>query len=266
LRRQSAARNAVYFLIICGTAAVTDTTIITLSKTAADQQAAAEKAQFKTAVDEIQSVGSALMDASSTPSEIDQNVKSSGDAGAIEKVVKGFAANLLSDRQAYLQEVKATGFPGFLKPASLAADPSMRRGRAKLAENRRIIARYKALSRSRMSQFRAAITTSRLSDPLKRPMLAGADNSIAKVTAQTDREWDSEDSIMVEYDDALAVLARGRWEIVGGRIAFTDAADMSAFNAHVRAAKRLAAEQKTMREQDRRTFQDGLQKVQQDVR
>jgi hypothetical protein len=139
----------------------------------------------------------------------------------------------------------------------------MRRTRAKLGQIRQIIAKYRALERTRMSEFRNAVANAPLGEPEKSDALAGLDRSLAETNPQMDREWDLEDAIVVQYDEALALLARhpGRWRVIGDQLAFTDARDLDAFNAHIENVKQMAAEQQAIRDQAVAKVRDSMQKL-----
>jgi hypothetical protein len=223
---------------------------------------AEQQQQEKIAAGEIRSTLGRLID-KQPKGPPDTHVKAHGDAGEAERLVKQMAAELSADRDAYRQEVEATGFPGFLQPSQLRSDPSMRRTRAKLRRIREIIAKYRALQRTRMSEFRAAVSNAPLSESVKRDALAGLDRSLAEAAPQVDREWDLEDEIIGEYDEALALLARrpGRWTVMGGRLAFADRQDLDAFNAHLENARRMGAEQQAIQDQAVAQVREGMQQL-----
>jgi hypothetical protein len=243
LRRWAPRRGLLYFLIILVVASGATYGGLMYIKSVGDENERDSNRQAKIAMAEMHSAVAAVTH-NTPPSALDMRVSAKGDAGIAEGLEKHYLFILLTDRQDFFGELKALGFPGLLAPQSLAADRHLAATRGKLVHARQIVAKYAALSQARVAEMRSAIVKSPLGDPAKSAMLAAFDRTIQREDAHRARLWTLEDSIMLEYQRMVALLAhpRGDWTASGRIIRFANPADLADYKTHIRNVKAYAAE------------------------
>jgi hypothetical protein len=246
IRRSAPQRGSAYFLILWGVIVAADIGLVVLVDRAA-LRADAVRAQNATALSEMRAT---VRQAAETtgPVVIDTTPKAQGEAGLVEGLTKRFVAVLVADRVAYRTDLKSLGYPTFLAPENLSATGGLRVAGARLKEMRADIARYKALSRSRVADLRTEIAHSSLSEQDKKSMLAGFDHSYADSSAKRDRIWDMEDAIAAEFQQLVGSLghAKGAWFAAGRMMRFTSQADLSAYRAHMNKITTLGNQEKLL--------------------
>jgi hypothetical protein len=266
LRRRAPQRGPSYFVTLLAVVAVTEILVISAVENSDQFYVYQQKEQARTAAHEIAQAFSHSVNPSSA-APFDTRVQAKGEAGEVERLVKGLVVSVEADRVNYVNELRAAGFPDCLKPAALAADPSQRTTRRKLESVRRIVAKYRAADDARLTAFRASVVAARLNGALKNQILAAFDKSAAAQRPIRQRWWDLEDAIVVEYQQAVALLAhaQGRWRVEKGRLEFANLADLNAFRAHLDNVQRMAAEEKSIQARSAQTLQQLAQQLQQNA-
>jgi hypothetical protein len=223
---------------------------------------ARERGQMLTAASEMQAtLREAAKQADAGP--VDTRPKASGEAGELERMVKQFYAVLREDQVAYRAELTALGFPAFIQPENIGAPGGPARARKGLDRMDAVVAKYRARTEQRLTEYRVTIQNAPIRDKYKSGMLAGFDESMVARKPDRDRLWNLEQDIVDEYRAVVTLLEhpKGRWTADAKGYRFESRADLKAFNGHVAKAQDLAQEQERLRQQTLDRTQDVLAKM-----
>lgn len=185
--------------------------------------------------------------------KVDPTIKSTGEAGELERVAKGMIVALQADHDQYLKELEALGFPKFLTGRRLAADPSLKKTRAALEEAAILVAKYRSLNMRRVEEFKAAVRASSLSAAHKAQVISSFESSLASAGPDGARAWDLDAQCVAEYQAAITDLgkARGRWRPSGDRVLFYNNNDLAIFNQHIENIRAMGREGEQLKRQAR---------------
>jgi hypothetical protein len=253
-RRSAPERGVPYLLILLFFAvAVQGAALVLLRGAAADQNA-----QVRTAANDLEGAISSLK--TSPGVKVNTRAKATGEAGELERLLKTYIANIQSDRDAYLAELRAAGVLDALKPEHLARDRTLRATCASLAAGKAIVKKYRERYHARKLELRQAIERSEMTPADRRAMLASLDRAEAHGDPG-DQVWDVEDAYLDEMDATAADLqhARGRWAVQNHRLMFSNPADLQAYNQHIANLQGLAQRERDLRDAGYRQAMHGVE-------
>lgn len=171
-----------------------------------------------------------------------------GDMGRIEQFGKESLKIEAEDRRAYETQLRAAGLDEAMAPQLLAKADGLDQARARLRAVSEVVARHRALGRSRVVELRAKAEALPIAPAARRGLIAGLDKGEQARGPARERLWDIEQAIVGEYVAAIDVLerARGRWGLEAGVLRFDRQAELDAFNAHIDRTKALGIEQQAI--------------------
>jgi hypothetical protein len=246
-RRWAPGRGPLFFLILLVVTTATNIGATLFAKSVAETHNRDLQTQTAMAEADLKSAFAAIK-ANPSTAVIDQHVNAQGDAGIVEGITKRYLATVLKDRQDYRAALAATGFPNFLTPANLAAHKGLTTARVELARCRELVKTYSGLGVQRGTEYRAAIQSSRIAEPLKNQALQSIDAGLARSEPLQQRHWILEDSLFADFEKIAALLAHPRdsWTVNGRTFRFVNHADLEDYNALVHDVQAAAAEEKAL--------------------
>jgi hypothetical protein len=216
----------------------------------------------KVAVAQMKSAFDSLA-ASKPGAPVDTQVQATGEAGTVEGVVKRLAATVAANRDGYHAEVGSLGFPGFLAPQQLASE-NLGEVHAKLVRAEAIERKYRAMSDGLNLQVEDWVNASDLTPDHKSQLLDSFNRGWASGGSVRNQMWNDEEGLLSQYDGLVGLLWRDRssWRLQGGhKLAFTNPAVLSAYNANIINIRNLAADQTQLRQAKVRATDDQFQNL-----
>jgi hypothetical protein len=258
-RRASPERGVRYALLLIGVPLLLQAGLDLAVRSAARYERV-QKAEVRTAADEMEASVRALANSGSAAPRVDTKPRAAGEAGEFERVFKAHFAKLQDDQQAYRRDIAASGLLDALKPDHLARDSNVRAARASLTQARALVKSYRARYDARRAELRDSVQHSALTPADKAGLIAGMDR--AAVETNPDEMWDLEDRCLDEMEAAVEILRRphGVWIVRSHKLLFTDPADLQAYQMHIAALHGLAQQETALRD---RTLQRMITGVQQ---
>jgi hypothetical protein len=170
------------------------------------------------------------------------------EVAAFENVIEDIKSKVIADREAYLTELYALGYPEFLHPASLGAPNGLERAQEKIKKARAIVRKYRTRNDARLAEFHTGIEKLNIQDETKKQVLAGYGAGLKKISTDRLKYWDLQDGMMAEYEAMLDDLSESRdnWKTDGDKILFYRQHDLDLFNSHMQTAAKLEKEVKAL--------------------
>ncbi|MGH6872456.1 MAG: hypothetical protein ACREHE_13215 [Rhizomicrobium sp.] len=226
-------RTARYFGVIFAVFLVTSLGLVFGVKSFADR----DDAQMRIAAGEMTRAFNTVMDPNG--GHIDMRIKSTGDAGEMERLVKSELADLYGARTEYRARMQALGVRTLMTPEELSRDRGMTHTRANLAAAREAVKKFRTDYTLLVTGFRKRVQDSHVRSDIKAGMLNGIDTALARSQSHSAAILDCEDSIFAEFEKMAALLAHphGRWEARGDKMLFASNADLVAYQDHLTAVR-----------------------------
>lgn len=252
--QRAATRGAVYFLIIWAVVFALDASAVVFAKVVIKSNN-----ETKIAVADMRSTLETAARSGASAASIDTRPKGGGDAGAADGLIKRLVAQVLTDHQNYIAEMRGLGFPDILRPDRLAKE-NLADAAAAVAKAKQVEARYRALNETRLTDLRAQVAHSSLSAIGKQEFVAGMDRAAPADAAKRARLWGLEESILADADHVVTLLAssRGAWRYNGQTLAFSDPAVLADYNAHIRDMQADAQREEQLRDQNMQAAESSL--------
>lgn len=208
-----------------------------------------DPAQMAIANREIATAMAAALDPDGAAT-FDPTIRATGEAGELERLMKDLARDVMTQHQQYLAELKALGFPNILAGRQLAADPTLAKTRARLAQAAKVVDKNRALTLQRVDAFKAAVMRSKLSGRHKAELINSVDLELSQAGPSGGRPWEIDAAGIAEYQATVEDLARarGRWILQGDRIMFRRPEDLAVFNSHVARIQSLSGESRQIKQ------------------
>ena len=259
VRSRASRLGPAYWAILCAVYLVANIGLLAFVKTIADS----DDAQMHVAAGEIAKAFSAAQNP--TGCAIDMRIAATGDAGEMERVTKATLTKFCKAKVDFAARTSTLGVSTMMAPSHFATTSGVADTRAKLVQVREAIRALRTEITDLIAGYRKEIQTSRLGDRNKAAMLAGLDKAMTSDLARVNALLDYEDSEYVEFQAMTGILAhpKGRWEVRGNKLLFANAADLSAYQAHLNAARNDALQAQTLAATTRADVQNSTLQLQQ---
>ncbi|MCW3834947.1 hypothetical protein ACFQ1E_02200 [Sphingomonas canadensis] len=179
---------------------------------------------------------------------LDGNEVAAAPAGdrSLNGLIRDFVHGQQRDVLAYAAEVDAAGFEALANAATLKANPSVLKDCGKLNALSTSVDTYRDRWRARVATLRSGMEAIDVPQSYRDGLLEGFDGPAARNRAGIERAYEIEKLMVAEMIKRCRVLARGRWRPQGANFQFTNARDMTEFNAAHSELMRLVAEQESL--------------------
>lgn len=185
---------------------------------------------------------------------IDMRVRAKGEAGAVERAARQFAAADRDAAKAYTEALKALDYPAIVSAKRLAASHGLSVALVRLDKARDAVKAYGRRMNANIEQFRASLKAAAIPAERKGALIREFNAKIAGTGDANARVLASEDAILGEYEDLAADLkhARGRWLADGAKMRFADPVDLNTYRSHMQNIQRTAREERAVQSGVRR--------------
>jgi len=172
---------------------------------------------------------------------IDVTPRASGSAGVMERLFKEVINTIAGDNRQMDEDLKALGFPDLMEPEALGRSGGLDAADSALAGARKVVAKYAALRKQRLEDFKDRVRTAKLPRFERQELLLGLERGLKESALDNDRVWTIQDQVVQEFQGAVAALraSKGRWVVRANSIEFYRDADMRAYNDRIYKVQRL---------------------------
>jgi hypothetical protein len=200
--------------------------------------------------------------------QIDVRPKAHGMVGEFEGGFKQLIADMLADSRAYRAEIDALDLRNPLKPQALVRPGAIAANRAKIAQARKIVAKYSDRMHARLDQFHTKVEAMKAPEDIKRGFLDGYAKGMRDNGDKIVRVWRLEDETFAEIDLTLADLAHpvAPWRADAKGFVFNSPVDLQRWQGHVATLRRERDESLAMKQGARERAAQGADKIDEDVR
>jgi len=198
-------------------------------------------APFLESLDNSQSAGSR---------RVDGPVTADGAFGKLEGLIKTFVNQMLTERQSYLAEMTAIGWPHVLDNNRIAGDPKLVESERIVQKAGDLVRKHGASTAALYPKMRKTIEDMSVTPALKSEMLRGFDHGAGQSVPQLQEYWDLEADIVSQVNTIFELLAarNGGWEVRDGKLLFANQADLDAYNTQINAIQTDAAKERAIHE------------------
>lgn len=177
-------------------------------------------------------------------------ITADGAFGKLEGLTKSFVNQMLAERQNYLAEMTAIGWPSVLDTNRIAGDPKLIESGRIVHKADGLVRKYRASTAALYPKMRKTIEDMSATPELKSEMLRGFDRGAGQSLPQLQEYWSLEADTVSQVNAIFDLLAsrKGRWEVQGGKLLFANQADLDAFNARIMAIQADAAKERAIHE------------------
>ena len=230
-----------------------------------------QKQEAKQALSEIKSQYSELIESSTDeqglPKRIEKPInttpKSSGEFGEMERFVKEFMDQVVSQRNDYLLELEAIGWNGILDAKRIKADKSFVESKVTIQKAKEVVAKYTKNTQALLESTKNNIRSLNISESSKRSMLSGFDRGMEKAKENIDAMWSLEAKTIKEFEKIITLLAakKGAWVVEGEQILFYNDGDLAKFNSCIASIQNIAKQQKAIQRQSVQTINRNFDRI-----
>lgn len=201
----------------------------------------------------------ASIDSQNVPKVIEKPIntipKAHGEFGEMERFVKEFLNQFVSQRNDYLLEVKAIGWDSLLDMNRLKADKTFAESRVKIRKARENVKRFKEQTDILYGNLDEKIAALNISERTKSKMLSNFNQGMEMAKKDLDTLLPLEDKIIDEFENIIDLLSerKGAWVIDGEHISFNNDNDLERFDSYISAIQKIANRQEDFKRQNAQT-------------
>jgi len=235
-----------------------------------------QKHEAKQALTEIQDQYSALIDSSTDsqglPKRIDKPIdttpKARGEFGEMERFMKEFMDQMVSQRNDYLLELEAIGWNSILDAERIRADKALIESKVTIRKAKEIVGKYQERTNVLLNNARQNIRSLNISESSKREMLSGFDRGMEKAKNQIDAVWALEGKVVTEFENIINLLSarNGAWIVEGGQILFYNDSDLNRFNSYIASIQSLVNQQQQIQNQSIETVNRNFNRIKEEMK
>ncbi len=185
-----------------------------------------------------------------------------GEFGEVEKFMKVFMAELVSQRNDYQKEFEAIGWNSILDLHRIEEDANLSESRMIISKARMIVKSYKLKTDDLMGGVKKNIDNLAISSRLKDEIIYGFDHNIVRARKQIDAVWCCEESKIKGFENIIELLATSKnWSVKGGKMLFQSEADLARFNSYVSAIRETAKQQQLTQREGQARVNDNFNSI-----
>lgn len=183
--------------------------------------------------------------------EIDTTPKTNGEFGEMERFMRTYMNNMISQRNDYLLELDAIGWQRILDPERIKQDRNLLESQEMIQRAKDIVEKYRSQIFIFIDNTREDISNLNLSENLKQAMIAGFDKGLEESRPQVEMLWDMEAQIASEFENIFRLLAaeEGSWIVENNQILFKNESDLNTFNSYMFGIQELITKQGAIQNQ-----------------
>ena len=222
-----------------------------------------QEREAKQVLSEIQDQYFALIESSTDsqglPKRIEKPInttpKARGELGEIERFMKEFMNQMMSQRNDYLLEIEAIGWNDILDANRIKADKTFIESKVTIQKAKEIVKKYKEQTNTLFSNTKDNIRSLNISETSKREMLSGFDRGREKSKKNVDALWSLEGKTINEFENIINLLSarKGAWIVEGEQILFYNDSDLERFNYYIASIQKIVAQQEEIQRQSVQT-------------
>ena len=219
--------------------------------------------EAKQALSEIQDQYSALIESSTDsqglPKRIEKPInttpKASGEFGEVERFMKEFIDQMVSQRNDYILELQAIGWNGILDVNRIKADKTFIESKVTIQKAKEVVKKYKEQINTLLSNVKDNIRSLNVNETSKREMLSGFDRGMEKAKKNIDALWSLESKTINEFENIINLLSarKGAWIVEGEQILFYNDSDLERFNYYMASIQKMVGQQEEIQRQSVQT-------------
>ena len=222
-----------------------------------------QKQEAKQALSEIQDQYSKIIE-SSTDSQglpkriekpINTTLKARGEFGEMERFMKEFMDQMVSQRNDYLLELEAIGWNSILDANRIKADKTFIESKVTIQKAKEVVKKYTNRTNTLLNNAKDNIRSLNISESSKREMLSGFDRGMEKAKENIDAMWSLEAKTINEFENIMTLLSakKGAWVVDGDQILFYNDSDLERFNSYIASIQSIVKQQEAIQHQSVQT-------------
>ena len=185
-----------------------------------------------------------------------------GELGEIQKFLRSTIEQFQFLQRNYQKELRDTGWSTVLDPGRISKDVGLRDSKRIVAEAKQIVDKYARKSQSGMEGLEAQLLALPVSANTRDQAIAGFRQSMGNNNHMAEL-WELEARIVQAVGDIFALLeTSGEWQVLDGKVVFTDDAQLRRFNADLAAIERLSKQQVALRQDAQARTRESLNSLQ----
>lgn len=230
-----------------------------------------QKQEAKQALSEIKSQYSKLIesstDAQGLPKRIEKRIntapESSGEFGEMERYMKEFMNQMVSQRNDYLLELEAIGWNWILDANRIKADKTFVESMVTIQKAKEVVAKYTKNTQTLLERAKDNIRFLNVSASSKRSMLSGFDHGMEKANKNIDALWSLEAKVIKEVENIITLLSanKGAWVVEGDQILFYNDGDLARFNSYFDSIQNIVKQQEAIQLQSVQTVNRSFDRI-----
>jgi hypothetical protein len=174
-------------------------------------------------------------------------ISTKGEFREVEKFIKIYMNQMVSQRNDYLLEVEACKWREILDPKRIKKDDNLTESKMIIQNARNIVKKYRVKTYTLIDTGRKNIESMDTNNKHKQGLLVGFNKGTEKASAKIDAMWDLESQVIAEIENIFTLLTKkkGDWEIneEGTQILFASGEDLNTFNSCVSAIQGIVEKQ-----------------------
>lgn len=231
--------------------------------------------ELKNVLLEIQNQYSEIIESSSDsqgmPKRIDKPIDTTpqarGEIGEMERFMKEFMNQIVSQRNDYLLELEAIGWNSILDPQRIRDDKGFVESRVTIKKAKYIVAKYREKTNLLLHNARKKLQSLDMSASLKRAANSGIDRGMENAKTQIDSMWTMEENVVVECENIIELLSarKDAWVVQESRFLFYNNTDLNKFNSYIASIQGLVNQQQQIQKQRLETVDKNLTRLLKDI-
>ena len=222
-----------------------------------------QKQEVKQALSEIQDQYSEIIESSTDsqglPKRIEKPInttpKARGEFGKMEKFMKEFMDQMVSQRNDYLLELEAIGWNSILDANRIKSDKTFIESKVTIQKAKEVVKKYKNQTNKLLNSAKENIRSLNVSESSKKKMLSGFDRGMEKAKKNIDAMWSLEGKTINEFENIITLLSakKGAWVVESEQILFYKDSDLERFNSYIASIQNIVKQQEAIQRQSVQT-------------